>query len=206
MEFKDLHLPEKYSSDTKFVQEWIKMLKGEVYEASYAPFLELLMRTRKMIRVYNNLEPDNSLRMNSILRSLLRKCGEKIIINQPFRCDYGCNISVGENFMANFNLTILDEAFVTIGDNVLIGPNVSIYTACHPLDPVERNKWVEWAEPVTIGSNVWIGGSTTILPGVTIGDNVTIGGGSVVTKDIPSNSVAVGNPCRVIKKFPEGGA
>lgn len=120
--------------------------------------------------------------MHSILKSLLRSSGNNIIINQPFRCDYGCNISVGENFMANFNLTILDEALVTIGNNVFIGPNVSIFTACHPIDPVERNKGVEWAEPVTIGNSVWIGGDTTILPGVTIGDNVTIGAGSVVTK------------------------
>lgn len=196
MDFSELHLPDKYSSDKKFVAEWTKMLKGEVYEASYEPFLEMLMRTRKLIKVYNKLEPDNTVRMQSILRSLLRKCGENIIVNQPFRCDYGCNISIGENFMANFNLTILDEALVTIGDNVFIGPNVSIYTACHPVDPQERNKWVEWAEPVTIGNNVWIGGSVTILPGVTIGDNVTIGAGSVVSKDIPANCVAVGNPCK----------
>lgn len=196
MDFSELHLPDKYSSDKKFVAEWTKMLKGEVYEASYEPFLEMLMRTRKLIKVYNKLEPDNTVRMQSILRSLLRKCGENIIVNQPFRCDYGCNISIGENFMANFNLTILDEALVTIGDNVFMGPNVSIYTACHPVDPQERNKWVEWAEPVTIGNNVWIGGSVTILPGVTIGDNVTIGAGSVVSKDIPANCVAVGNPCK----------
>lgn len=201
IDIKELHLPEKYASDSKFIEEWIKMLEGKVYDATYPPFLEMLMRTRKLIRVYNRLEPDNNERMHSILRSLLRTCGENIIINQPFRCDYGCNISIGENFMANFNLTILDEALVTIGDNVFIGPNVSIYTACHPLDGAERNKGVEWAEPVTIGNSVWIGGSVTILPGVTIGDNVTIGAGSVVSKDIPSNCVAVGNPCRVIKEL-----
>ena len=105
----------------------------------------------------------------------------------------------GKRFFANFNFTVLDEAPVTIGDDCFIGPNVSIYTACHSTDPVERNSRREWAEPVTIGDNVWIGGSVTILPGVTIGDNVTIGAGSVVTKDIPSNSIAVGNPCKVIK-------
>lgn len=105
------------------------------------------------------------------------------------------------SFFANFNLTILDEARVTIGDNVLIGPNVSIYTACHPLDAIERNKWVEWAEPVTIGNNVWIGGSSTILPGVTVGDNVVIGAGSVVTRDVPSDVVVGGNPARIIKRL-----
>jgi maltose O-acetyltransferase len=108
-------------------------------------------------------------------------------------------ISVGKRFFANFNFTVLDEAPVTIGDDCFIGPNVSIYTACHSTDPVERNSRREWAESVIIGDNVWIGGSVTILPGVTIGDNVTIGAGSVVTKDIPSNSIAVGNPCKVIK-------
>ena len=110
-------------------------------------------------------------------------------------------ISIGKRFFANFNFTVLDEAPVTIGDDCFIGPNVSIYTACHSTDPVERNSRREWAEPVSIGNNVWIGGSVTILPGVTIGDNVTIGAGSVVTKDIPSNSIAVGNPCKVIKKL-----
>ena len=105
------------------------------------------------------------------------------------------------SIFANFNFTVLDEARVTIGDDCFIGPNVSIYTACHSTDPVKRNTRQEWALPVTIGNNVWIGGSVTILPGVTIGDNVSIGAGSVVVHDIPSNSVAVGNPCNVIKKL-----
>lgn len=201
MEFSDFGLPEEYCQDKKFVDEWSKMLQGEKYDAAYKPFLELLMRTRHMIRDYNNLTPDDTVRMTSILKSLFRKIGNRITINQPFRCDYGCNISVGENFMANFNLTILDEGRVTIGDNVLIGPNVSIYTACHPLEPKERNEWIEWAEPVTIGNNVWIGGSVTILPGVTIGDNVTIGAGSVVSRNIPPCSLAVGNPAKVIRKL-----
>ncbi len=200
MEFKDFGLPDKYAEDSKFVTEWTKMLKGEVYDATYKPFLDLLMRTRKMLKAYNNLAPDDSVRIHSILTALFRRCGKNITVNQPFRCDYGCNISVGENFMANFNLTILDEARVTIGDNVFIGPNVSIYTACHPLNPSERNKGVEWAEPVTIGNNVWIGGSVTILPGVTIGDNVTVGAGSVVVKDIPSGVMAAGNPASVKRK------
>jgi maltose O-acetyltransferase len=135
----------------------------------------------------------------ALLKDLLGKTGEDFTINQPFYCDYGCNIEVGERFFANFNFTVLDEAMVRIGDDVFIGPNVSIYTACHSTDPVKRNSRQEWAEPVTIGNNCWIGGSVVILPGVTIGDNVTIGAGSVVTKDIPSNTVAVGNPCKVVK-------
>ena len=137
-----------------------------------------------------------------ILKSLLGyTADDEFIINQPFYCDYGKQIRIGRRFFANFNLTILDEALVTIGDDCFIGPNVSIYTACHSTDPVERNTRNEWARPVSIGHNVWIGGSVTILPGVTIGNNVTIGAGSVVTKDIPDNVVAVGNPCRVIKQL-----
>ena len=138
--------------------------------------------------------------MREILKGLLGHIADdNILINQPFYCDYGKQISVGKRFFANFNFIVLDEAPVTIGDDCFIGPNVSIYTACHSTDPVERNSRRKWAEPVSIGDNVWIGGSVTILPGVTIGDNVTIGAGSVVTKDIPSNSIAVGNPCKVVK-------
>lgn len=184
-----------------FEREWQKMLDGEVYDAGRGEFLERLVSTRKRIKEFNDMDSERSEELRLILRGLLGSCGERLTVNQPFRCDYGCNIHVGENFFANFNFTVLDEARVTIGDNVLIGPNVSIYTACHPLDSVERNKWVEWAEPVTIGDNVWIGGSVTILPGVTIGDNVVIGAGSVVTRDIPSHTVAAGNPARVIKRL-----
>lgn len=187
----------------KFESEWKKMLDGEVYEASHHLFHEKLMATRIAIREFNELRPDETVRMEEILRGLFGRCGKTIYVNQPFRCDYGCNIHVGENFFANFNLTILDEATVTIGNNVFIGPNVSIYTACHPLDPDERRDGREWAEGVTIGNDVWIGGGAIILPGVTIGDGVTIGAGSVVTRDIPARCVAVGNPARVVKKLTE---
>ena len=143
--------------------------------------------------------------MKEILKGLLGHVADnEFIINQPFRCDYGKQISVGRRFFANFNFTVLDEARVTIGDDCFIGPNVSIYTACHSTDPVERNNRKEWAMPVSIGDNVWIGGSVTILPGVNIGNNVTIGAGSVVVHDIPDNSVAVGNPCRVVRTIQGG--
>ena len=140
------------------------MLAGEVYSAVDPELLEELMVTREMLYEYNSLHPSETQRMK----------------NQPFRCDYGKQISIGKRFFANFNFTVLDEARVTIGDDCFIGPNVSIYTACHSTDSVERNSRQEWAKPVTIGHNVWIGGSVTILPGVTIGDNVSIGAGSVV--------------------------
>ena len=177
-----------------------KMLAGMVYSAVDEQLLEELNAVKEVIHKYNSLSPAVAAGRLEILKSLLGSIGDdEIIINQPFYCDYGKQISVGKRFFANFHFTVLDEANVTIGDDCFVGPNVSIYTPCHSTDPIERNTRKEWAEPVTIGDNVWIGGSVTILPGVTIGDNVTIGAGSVVTKDIPSNVVAVGNPCHVIK-------
>lgn len=179
-----------------------KMLAGQVYSAADPELLKELATVHDMIHRYNKLSPSASDARLALLKELLGRIGDDdIIINQPFYCDYGKRISVGERFFANFNFTVLDEAPVTIGNDCFIGPNVSIYTACHSTDPTERNSRREWAEPVSIGDNVWIGGSVTILPGVSIGDNVTIGAGSVVTKNIPDNVVAVGNPCRVIKKI-----
>ena len=158
-----------------------KMLAGEVYSAIDPELIEELMMTREVLYEYNSLRPSETQRMKEILKGLLgHVADDDFLINQPFRCDYGKQI---------------------IGDDCFIGPNVSIYTACHSTDPVERNSRQEWAKPVSIGHNVWIGGSVTILPGVTIGDNVTIGAGSIVVNDIPSNTVAVGNPCKAIKNL-----
>lgn len=177
-----------------------KMLSGQLYSAVDPQLIKELNETKDVLQEYNRLKPTQLEQRRVMLMSLLGHVGDdKVFINQPFYCDYGKHISVGKRFFANFNFTVLDEARVTIGDDCFIGPNVGIYTACHSTDPVERNTRQEWALPVTIGNNVWIGGSVTILAGVTIGDNVTIGAGSVVTRDIPSNSVAVGNPCRVIR-------
>ena len=179
-----------------------KMLSGQLYSAVDPQLLEELGAVKEVIHRYNALSPSDNEGKFSILKDLLGWIGDDaIIVNQPFYCDYGKQIRVGKRFFANFNFTVLDEAPVTIGDDCFIGPNVSIYTACHSTDPVERNSRREWAEPVTIGDNVWIGGSVTILPGVSIGDNVTVGAGSVVTRDIPSHVVAAGIPCRVIKKL-----
>lgn len=184
-----------------FETEWNKMLSGEIYEATHPEFLARLMRTRGMIQEYNNTSATDIERQRTLLRKILPHLGDGFHFNQPFRCDYGCNIYVGKNFFANFNLTILDEAEVRIGDNVFIGPNVSIYTAYHPLDANARRTGKEWAEPVTIGNDVWIGGGATILPGVTIGDCAVIGAGAVVTKDVASHTVAAGNPARIIKNL-----
>ena len=185
----------------EFEIEWKKMLDGEVYNAVHPEFLRRLEETRHALWEYNSLHPGDTVRRNEILRSLLGSCGERFHFNQPFRCDYGCNIHIGEDFFANFNLTILDEAPVRIGHHVFIGPNVSIYTACHPLEASQRDTGVEWAEAVTIGNSVWIGGGATILPGVTIGDEAVIGAGAVVTKDVPARTVVGGNPAKIIKRL-----
>lgn len=178
-----------------------KMFAGMPYDACDAELLLELNRTKELIWQYNNLNPSMRTERTAMLKQLLAETGKDIFIVQPFYCDYGSHIRVGEDFFANFNFTVLDEAMVSIGDHAFIGPNVSIYTACHPTEPAERNRKIEWAEAVTIGNNVWIGGSVTICPGVKIGNNVTIGAGSVVVKDIPDNCVAVGNPCKPIKNI-----
>ena len=179
-----------------------KMIAGMMYNADDAELLEGRMRARLLCRKYNDLMPDEEEERVKALKELLGKTGERIWIEQPFLCDYGCNIEVGERFYANYNLVILDCAKVTIGDNAFIAPNVGIYTAAHPIVAEQRNfHGFEFAAPVTIGNNVWIGGGVQICPGVTIGDNTVIGAGSVVTKDIPANVVAAGNPCRVLREI-----
>lgn len=181
---------------------WDSMVAGEVYDATHPALLERLSQTRTLIALYNAADPADTETLTGLLHRILGAHGAEIIVNQPFYCDYGDNIRVGERFFANFHFTVLDEAPVTIGNDVFIGPNVSIYTACHPTSARARRTRREWARPVTIGDDVWIGGSVTILPGVTIGSGTTIGAGSVVTRDIPAGVIAAGNPCRVIKTAP----
>ena len=183
------------------VEEFRKMISGQVYSAIEPAMLVELNRVKDLCWEYNQLRPTLLKQRHDKLKEILGECHDDTFIVQPFYCDYGRNIRVGKGFFANFNFTVLDEAFVTIGNDCFIGPNVGIYTACHSTDPIERNTRSEWAKPVSIGNNCWIGGGVTILPGVTIGDNCTIGAGSVVVRDIPPCSIAVGNPCRVVKKI-----
>lgn len=173
-----------------------------IYDANYdSNLIAERLECKKKCRRYNNLEPDDMAAREALLKEMLGEVAGDILIEQPFYCDYGYNIFAGKNFFANYNLVILDEASVKFGDNVFIAPNCSFYTAGHPIDPEERNKGLEYARPITVGNNVWIGGNVCVVPGVTIGDNCVIGAGSVVVKDIPANSVAAGNPCRVIKSI-----
>lgn len=157
---------------------------------------------RKKLQEFNFMDRSDFDGLKKAAKELLGK-SDKAFINPPFYCDYGTHIEVGKNFFANYNCTILDVAKVKIGDNCQMAPNVSIYTAGHPIHPVSRNSGYEYGKEVTIGDNVWIGGNSVICPGVTIGDHVVIGAGSVVTKDIPDWSVAAGNPCKVIRKITE---
>lgn len=179
-----------------------KMLKGLIYDANYDPeLIKERLKCKEMCRDYNDLRPSDTAGRDALLRKILGAVDGDILIEQPFYCDYGYNIRMGKNFYANFNMVILDEALVKFGDNVFVAPNCGFYTAGHPLDPAERNKGLEYARPITVGNNVWIGAGVQVLPGVVIGDNCVIGAGSVVNKNIPDNSVAVGNPCRVVKRI-----
>ena len=180
-----------------------RMLAGLPYKAWLDGLAEERLENKKRVFRFNNMEPDRFEEKIKLIKEIFGKTGENIFVEAPFHCDYGYNIEVGENFFANYNLTILDVGRVKIGANAQIAPNVSIYTAGHPVHPESRNTGYEYGIPITIGENVWIGGSVTILPGVTIGSNVVIGAGSVVTRDLPDNVIAAGNPCRVLRTITE---
>ncbi len=181
-----------------------KAAAGFLYDGNYnREMMEERMRAAALCRRYNSLPPSGRGERETLLRSLLGKTGNDFLIVQPFYCDYGYNIEIGENFFANVNCVILDAAKVTFGDNVFIGPNCGFYTAGHPLNVIQRNQGLEYAYPIGIGNNVWIGGNAVFMPGVTVGDNTVIGAGSVVTKSVPAGVVAVGNPCRVLRELSE---
>lgn len=181
-----------------------KMRAQMLYDANYdQALLEERDKAKDLCHQYNQLRPSDRSGQREVLKKLLGKTGENFIITAPFWCDYGYNIELGENFYANHNLVILDGAKVTFGDNVFIGPDCGFHTAGHPIDFERRNQGLEYAYPITVGDNVWIGAGVQVMPGVSIGSNVVIGGGSVVVKDIPSNCVAVGNPCKVIRAITE---
>ena len=180
-----------------------RMLAGLPYKAWLDGLSEERLDLRLKIHKFNSCSPDKKDEMKAMIKDIVGKCGKDIFIEPPFHCDYGKNIEVGENFYANFNCVILDVGKVKIGTNVMFAPNVSIYTAGYPIHPESRNSGYEYGIGITIGDNVWVGGSVVINPGVHIGNNVVIGSGSVVTKDIPDNVIAVGNSCRIIREITE---
>ncbi|MDS0527674.1 sugar O-acetyltransferase [Clostridium sp. SHJSY1] len=189
-----------------------KCMAGEIYNCHDEIFLEFKNTTRILLKKYNNLQYDYKEEKREVLQNLFGSVGTNVSVGSPFICDYGCNIYLGNNVSINMNCTFVDCNKIIIGNNVLVASNVQIYTATHPIELKERltpNWSIEseeyfchtYALPVTIGDGCWIGGGVIILPGVSIGNGCVIGAGSVVTKDIPENSVAVGNPCRVIRKI-----
>ena len=180
-----------------------RMLSGLPYKAWLDGLSQERLACQEKLGRFNALPPQAREEAAALLKELFGKTRESVHVVPPLYCDYGTNIQVGENFFANYHFTVLDCAPVTIGDNVQIAPNVSIYTAGHPLHPDSRNSGYEHALPITIGDNVWIGGNVVICPGVTIGDCAVIGAGSVVTRDVPPWTVAAGNPCRVLRQITE---
>lgn len=184
-------------------KEFNRMMNGELYHQT-PELLEMRMKARDLLFEYNRLNYRDMANRTRILKALFGKVGENCVVELPFNTDYGFNVRIGNNFFANNNLTLLDAGLIEIGDDVLIAGNVGIYTAGHALDPELRLKTgAEYAIPVKIGNNVWIGAGVTVCPGVTIGDNSVIGAGAVVTKSIPSNSLAYGNPAHVVRQFDE---
>ena len=186
------------------MKEWEKAQKGYLYDANYDP--ELIQARQKCADLcfeFNFCRPSDTEKQNRLLHEIIGEIKGAIVVTAPFYCDYGSNISVGDNFYTNHNVTILDGAKVTFGSNVFIAPNCVFSTAGHPIDSMQRNQGLEIALPITVGNSVWIGTNVSVLPGVTIGNDVVIGAGSVVNRDIPDGVVAAGNPCRVIRKITE---
>jgi len=178
-----------------------KMVNGELYIAADSELVKDRENARRLTRLYNLTLETEGTKRTKLLKELFGSTGENIYIEPNFRCDYGYNIHVGENFYANFDCVFLDVCEIRIGKNCMIAPGVHIYTATHPLNPIERISGAEFGAPVQIGENVWIGGRAIINPGVKIGNNVVIASGAVVTKDVPDNVVVGGNPARVIKNI-----
>ena len=178
-----------------------KMLAGELYDPLDPQLCDERRRARMLFKAFNDTRDDETDERARLLGELLGGAGAGLLIEPPFYCDYGTNITLGERVFFNFNCVVLDCAAVRVGSGTLFGPAVQIYAATHPLSAAERRKGLESARPVEIGSDVWVGGGALILPGVRIGDGAVIGAGSVVTKDIPGRVLAAGNPCRVLREI-----
>ena len=177
------------------------MLKGELYNAADPELVRERHKARLLFQKINSLVEDSKKERKRLLYQLMPKAGKGLWVEPPFFCDYGYNIQTGKNVFFNFNCCILDVMGVTIGNDVLFGPNVQIYTATHPLEAEARKTWLEFARPIIIGNDVWVGGGAIICPGVSIGNGVVIGAGAVVTKSVPDNVFVGGNPARIIREI-----
>lgn len=183
--------------------EWERMQKGLVYNDFDQDLFNKRVEAKKLFKAYNKTEDEEVDLRNKIMKQLFKNVGENVWIEPDFRCEFGKNITIGDNVYINFGCIILDCSEVTIGSHTLLGPNIGLYAANHSTDATERINGGCYGKPIHIGNNVWLGGDVKVLQGVTIGDNTIIGAGSIVTKDIPDNVIAVGNPCKVIRKITE---
>lgn len=190
------------TAEARMSSEREKMLRGDLYDAGDAELVEARLRARDLLLAYNSTSERMEEQRAAALKQLIPHSGEGIFVQAPFFCDYGSNITVGDNVYFNFNCVILDVAPVHIGSNTFFGPGVQVYTATHPLNAKLRVSGQEFGKPVTIGANVWVGGGAIINPGITIGDNAVIGSGSVVTKDVPNDVIVAGNPAKFVKQVP----
>lgn len=183
--------------------EWERMQKGLVYNDFDQDLFNKRVEAKKLFKAYNKTEDEEVDLRNKIMKQLFKNVGENVWIEPDFRCEFGKNITIGDNVYINFGCIILDCSEITIGSHTLLGPNIGLYAANHSTDATERINGGCYGKPIHIGNNVWLGGDVKVLQGVTIGDNTIIGAGSIVTKDIPDNVIAVGNPCKVIRKITE---
>lgn len=188
-----------HRSDERPRSEREKMLAGEPYLASDPELLAANLRAQRLLQRFNRSAPDAGAERKAILQDLLGHRGAGVVIKPPFACDYGSQIRIAAGGFVNYGCTFLDCAPITIGARVQIAPNVMLLTAEHPLDPAERATGYEWARPIALGDDVWIGGGAIVLAGVTLGDGAVVGAGSVVTRDVPPQTVVAGNPARVLR-------
>lgn len=185
------------------MNETERMLSGRLYYANDPDLRDSYIKAKRLVHAFNQCAYTNRCKAASILKELLGSVGNNILIEPPFRCDYGRNITVGDNFYANYDCIILDVCEVKIGSNVMFGPRVCLFAAAHPIYSEVRNSGLEYGRPISVGDNVWVGGCVTVNPGIEIGSDVVIGSGSVVTKNIPDGVVAAGNPCKILRKINE---
>lgn len=198
-----MHINQTNLKNTDKMTEWDKMQEHQIYDDFDADLFDRRVEAKKLFKEYNRTTDDEAEKRQEIMKKLFKKVGQRVYMEPDFTCEFGKNITLGNDLYINFGCTLLDCGQIVIGNNTLLGPNVSMYSANHSLDAEERIAGALIPEPIIIGNRVWIGGGTTILSGVTIGDDTVIGAGSVVTHDIPAGVVAAGNPCKVIRKITE---